>query len=116
MATDRPSAPTHELKHRVPSQERRQHSPLASQQVELFCNVTPYITALILSKFAILGRDAFILHAHPMTYGNPDRLPDSAWQAATPAADPAPTTSCSSRPCMHDQNLTTVLDVDQLDD
>jgi hypothetical protein len=35
--------------------------------------------------------------------------------SAPPAADPAPATSCPGRPCMHDQNVTTVLDVDPLD-
>lgn len=40
---------------------------------------TPYVAALMLSKFATLGREAFILHAHPMTYGNPNRLPATAW-------------------------------------
>jgi hypothetical protein len=43
---------------------------------------TPYVAALMLSKFATLGRDAFILHAHPMMYGEADRLPATAWQTA----------------------------------
>jgi hypothetical protein len=43
--------------------------------------LTPYVAALALSKFAHLGQDAFILHAHPMTYGDPGSRPKEYWDA-----------------------------------